>query len=105
MFNAGFNLEKGEMLITLEGSLDATASRDFDIMIEDEISGKSNEIKKVTIDAEKLDYISSAGLRSFLQIETYLEDNLDDHITVINAIEVVKEIFEVTGFSEVLNVE
>ena len=105
MFNAGFNLEKGEMLITLEGSLDATASRDFDIMIEDEISGKSNEIKKVTIDAEKLDYISSAGLRSFLQIATYLEDNLDDHITVINAIEVVKEIFEVTGFSEVLNVE
>ena len=105
MFNADFNLENGEMLITLEGSLDATASRDFDIMIEYEISGKSNEIKKVTIDAEKLDYISSAGLRSFLQIETYLEDNLDDHITVINAIEVVKEIFEVTGFSEVLNVE
>ncbi len=105
MFNAAFNLENGEMLITLEGSMDATASRDFDIMIEDEISGKSNEIKKVTIDAEKLEYISSAGLRSFLQIETYLEDNLDDHITVINAIEVVKEIFEVTGFSEVLNVE
>ena len=105
MFNADFNLENGEMLITLEGCLDATSSRDFDIMIEDEISAKSNEIKKVTIDAEKLDYISSAGLRSFLQIETYLEDKLDDHITVINAIEVVKEIFEVTGFSEVLNVE
>ncbi len=105
MFNADFNLENGEMLITLEGSLDATTSRDFDIMIEDEISSKSNEIKKVIIDAEKLDYISSAGLRSFLQIETYLEDKLDDHITVINAIEVVKEIFEVTGFSEVLNVE
>ena len=105
MFNADFKLENGEMLITLEGCLDATSSRDFDIMIEDEISAKSNEIKKVTIDAEKLDYISSAGLRSFLQIETYLEDNLDDHITVINAIEVVKEIFEVTGFSEVLNVE
>ena len=105
MFNADFKLENGEMLITLEGCLDATSSRDFDIMIEDEISAKSNEIKKVTIDAEKLDYISSAGLRSFLQIETYLEDKLDDHITVINAIEVVKEIFEVTGFSEVLNVE
>ncbi|MBR1496540.1 MAG: STAS domain-containing protein [Oscillospiraceae bacterium] len=59
-------------------------------------------IRRVKIDAEKLEYISSAGLRVLLMAVKKLGQG---SVTVVNASESVKEIFETTGFDQMVRVE
>ena len=55
------------------------------------------------MDLEKLDYISSAGLRVLLSAQKTM--NKQGKMIVKNASEEVMEIFEVTGFSDILTIE
>ena len=59
-------------------------------------------IENVRIDAKTLEYISSAGLRVLLMAVKKLGEGL---VTVINASEPVKEIFETTGFDQMITIE
>ena len=52
-----------------------------------------------------LEYISSAGLRTVLVAQQTLEDKGYDNVKVINANESIKEIFEDTGFSDIIYIE
>ena len=84
--------ENGSALeLVLEGRLDTVTAP----MLEQTLKDSLNGVEKLTLDFEKLDYISSAGLRVLLQGEMKL----------VHVNEIIMEIFEVTGFADILTVE
>lgn len=91
--------ENGIALIALEGELDTLSSADF----KSDIEGFLDDVTDLTIDMEKLDYITSAGLRVLLAIEQTMEEQ--GEMRVIHVCEDVMDVFEVSGFTEVLNIE
>lgn len=92
--------ENGELTVILEGRLDALTAQ----TLSDELEEKLEGVTAVTIDAEKLEYISSAGLRTFLFAQQYMEENDKEDVRLINANESLMEILEETGFTKILNV-
>ena len=93
-------IENGkELTIELEGRLDTTTSPE----LEKEMSESLDGIEALTLDLEKLDYISSAGLRVLLSAQKVM--NRQGKMKVIHVNEIIMEIFEVTGFSDILTIE
>ena len=91
---------KGSSLtISLDGRLDTTTAP----QLEAEITKGLDGITDLTIDMAKLVYVSSAGLRVLLKAQKIM--NKQGKMTVKNASQEIKEIFEVTGFDELLNIE
>lgn len=91
--------ENGIAFIALEGELDTLSSSDFHA----DIDGFLDGVTDLTIDLEKLEYITSAGLRVLLAVEQTMEDQ--GEMRVIHVCEDVMDVFEVSGFTEVLNIE
>ena len=90
----------GEALtIALEGRLDTTTAPTLD----DELKSALNGVTALTFDLEKLEYISSAGLRVLLSAQKVM--NKQGNMIVKNVSEEINEIFEVTGFVDILNIE
>lgn len=90
----------GEALtIALEGRLDTTTAPTLD----DELKTALNGVSALTFDLEKLEYISSAGLRVLLSAQKVM--NKQGNMVVKNVSEEINEIFEVTGFVDILNIE
>ena len=87
-----------ELTIALDGRLDTTTAP----QLEKELGGL-NDVKELAIDMAKLSYISSAGLRVLLKTQKVM--NKQGKMTVKNVNQEIKEIFEVTGFDELLNIE
>ena len=92
-------LNNGRLTFLLEGRIDSTNASAF----EEEIMAAVNEASDgdITIDADKLDYISSAGLRVLLN----LLGSVNKPPLVLNVSPVVYDIFDVTGFTKLLNVK
>jgi len=87
------------LVIALEGRLDTTTAPD----LEKELKNSLDGITDLTLDMTNLDYISSAGLRVLLSAhKTMMKQG---QMKVTNASEIVKEVFDVTGFSDILNIE
>ena len=86
------------LTISLEGRLDTTTAPQLDTEIKD-LSG----VESLKFDFAKLEYISSAGLRVLLSAQKVM--NKQGNMTVKGANEAVMEIFEVTGFVDILNIE
>ena len=99
MLEVNTNSENGKGTIELIGELDTTSSVEF----EKSLDGFLDDLTELTIDMKKLDYITSAGLRVLLYIEQTMEDQ--GEMRVINVCEDVMDVFEVSGFSEVLNIQ
>ena len=91
-------LNGNELTVAIEGRLDTTTAP----QLEAELSGLG-EVKTLIIDMEKLIYISSAGLRVLLKAQKIM--NKQGSMTVKNVSKEIKDIFEVTGFDELLNIE
>lgn len=87
------------LTISLDGRLDTTTAP----QLEAEITGGLNGVTNLVIDMEKLVYVSSAGLRVLLKAQKTM--NKQGTMTVKNVSPEIKEIFEVTGFDELLNIE
>ncbi len=87
-----------KLTIALEGRLDTTTAP----QLEEEVN-KMGDVKELIFDFTKLEYISSAGLRVLLASQKIM--NKQGSMKVTNTNEEVKEIFEVTGFIDVLTVE
>lgn len=66
-----------------------------------EVAAIGPEITMVTLNLKDLQYISSAGLRSILQLQKKM--NNQGSMEVINAIPIIMDVFEVTGFASMLN--
>ena len=88
------------LTIALEGRLDTMTAPE----LEAEIKALPEEVKELTFDLEKLDYISSAGLRVLLSSQK-LMTRIGGSMKVIHVNEVVQEVFDVTGFSDILTIE
>lgn len=84
--------------IALEGRLDTNTAGDLESKIE-ELEG----VEELVLNFEKLYYISSAGLRVLLSMQKLM--NKQGSMKIINATDTVKDVFDVTGFSDILNIE
>ena len=93
------NEEGKKLTIALVGRLDTVTSPDF----EKELTEVLPETEELVLDFSELDYVSSAGLRVILAAQKLM--NKQGSMKVINVCKEVMEIFEVTGFSEILTIE
>ncbi|MBQ3669308.1 MAG: STAS domain-containing protein [Clostridia bacterium] len=87
------------LAIALTGRLDTVTSPE----LEKVITGSLDGIKALTLELEKLEYISSAGLRVLLQAQKLM--NGKGTMKVLHPSEIVREVFDVTGFSDILDIE
>lgn len=85
--------------IALEGRLDTMTAPD----LEAELNKSMGGAESLVLDFAKLDYISSAGLRVLLSAHKTM--SAKGGMKVINVNEIVQEVFEVTGFSDILVIE
>ena len=88
----------GKTVIFLEGELDTLSSQTLEKDLDQLLDGAAD----LTVDLEKLDYITSAGLRILMQMETAMEQK--GSMKIIHASEEIMEIFDVTGFSDILTI-
>ena len=88
-----------DLTIALEGRLDTMTSPELEADLDSSLEGVQNR----TFDLEKLDYVSSAGLRVLLSAQKRMTGQGGMKVTHVN--DVIMEIFEVTGFSEILTIE
>ena len=101
MLNIEKKLENGALFIALEGELDTLSSPDF----EAELEPLLKEADSVTIDFEKLEYISSAGLRVLLAAEQAMEEKGAEQVKIVNINDTIRNIFDITGFADILSLE
>ncbi|MBR5091603.1 MAG: STAS domain-containing protein [Ruminiclostridium sp.] len=94
------NKNDGELTIALEGRLDTLTAPDLEEKLDEVLDG----IEKLTFDFEKLEYISSAGLRVLAGAMDIMEEQ-GGKMVVKNVCSDVLDVFEVTGFIEDLTIE
>ena len=92
------NMNGTALEIALEGRLDTMTSPDLEAELKESMDGAES----LTMDFGKLDYISSAGLRVLLSAHKAM--SAKGGLKIINVNEVVREVFDVTGFSDILNI-
>ena len=93
------NQKDTTLTINLEGRLDTSTSP----QLENELRSSLNGITNLVFDLVKLDYISSAGLRVLLSAHKAMAQK--GGMKIVHANEIVNEVFEVTGFADILSVE
>ncbi|MEE3466981.1 MAG: STAS domain-containing protein [Eubacterium sp.] len=99
MLNIGKEAADGALTLSLEGRLDTTTAPDLENVVKSDLDG----VTTLNVDMLKLEYISSAGLRVLLSAQKVM--NKQGSMVIKNASDDVKEIFDVTGFSDILNIE
>ena len=99
MLNINREIENGKAVFELEGRLDTLTAPD----LEKELGDSLPDVTELILDFNKLDYISSAGLRVLLAAQKRMNRQGSMNVTGVNG--TIQEIFEVTGFSEILTVE
>ena len=99
MLNITKTFDNDALQIALEGRLDTTTAPDLESALNESI----NDAKELTLDFGKLEYISSAGLRVLLSAQKIM--NQQGSMRVINVRDEINDIFEVTGFSDILTIE
>ncbi len=92
-------LNEKKLVIELEGRLDTTTAPQLEKELKDSLAG----VAELVLDMSALEYISSAGLRVLLS--AYKTMRAQGSMKITNANELVKEVFEVTGFSDFLPIE
>lgn len=88
-----------EMVIALKGRLDTLTAP----QLEEELNSATKDASDLVFDFSELEYISSAGLRVLLSAQKIM--NSKGSMTVKNVSDEIREIFDVTGFSDILTIE
>jgi len=89
-------IENNELTLFLSGRLDTTTAS----QLEAEVNAIDEGVTKVVFDLENLEYISSAGLRVLLMCY-----KKNQNVTIVKANEMVQEVFEMTGISNLIPVK
>ena len=84
----------------ISGRIDTSTSPELDNEIKSSLDG----IKKLVLDFTKVEYISSSGLRVLLSLHKTMAA-ADGELIISKPAEMVVEVFEVTGFADILNIE
>ena len=92
-----FNKNEGNLSISLSGRLDTVTAPELESFLKENYDG----IKSLTIDCESLAYVSSAGLRVLLAASKKMKGSMK----LRNVNELVMEVFEMTGFIDILVIE
>ena len=92
-----FTKNDGVMNVTLEGRLDTTTAPKLDEMLSNNLMG----VNTLTIDCQNLVYVSSAGLRVLLSTHKKMKGAMK----LVSVQELVMEVFEITGFVDILVIE
>ena len=93
----GFNKNDGNLSVTLEGRLDTTTAPELESFLSENYNGEG----ALLLDFKKLEYISSAGLRVLLSAQKRAKGAMK----LTNVCELVMEVFEMTGFADILTIE
>jgi len=93
------NKNGNQLSLSLEGRLDTTTAPELEKVIKSSLDG----VTELTIDMSSLDYLSSAGLRILLGAQKTMNKQGSMKVTHVN--ETIMEIFEVTGFVDILTIE
>ena len=88
-----------ELTLTLNGRLDTTTAPELEAVIKDSIAGITN----LVMDFAELEYLSSAGLRVILSAQKTMNKQCEMVIRYVN--ETINEVFEITGFIDILTIE
>ena len=92
-----FTKNNGILTVILDGRLDTVTAPEFESFLGENYDGTSC----IIIDCEKLMYVSSAGLRVFLSAQKKMKGA----VKLTNVCELVMEVFEITGFADILVIE
>ncbi len=87
------------LTVLVEGRLDTTTSPEFEKQVLPALDG----VETLILDAAKLQYISSAGLREILMLQKTMSKQ--GKLVVKNVNDAVMEVFKMTGFTDILNIE
>ena len=90
---------KEDIIIEIVGRLDTTTAPILEKTIDENLNG----VKNLILDLKGLEYVSSAGLRVLLATQKKMQK--DKTMKVINVCELVMEVFEMTGFCDILTIE
>ena len=90
--------EAKSLILKIAGRLDTTSAPEMEKAVKENISG----VEKLIIDMEKLEYISSAGLRVLLSAQKTM--NGQGSMKVIHVSDTIMEIFEITGLNEIMTI-
>ena len=93
------NLNGTELTITIAGRLDTTTAPQLEAEFKQSING----VEKLVLDFTALEYLSSAGLRVLLSAQKVM--NKQGEMIIKNVNGTINEIFEVTGFIDILTIE
>lgn len=88
-----------ELTVSLEGRLDTVTAPS----LEEELKANLDGIQELVLDFQKLEYISSAGLRVLLMAQKTM--NKQGSMVIRNVNETIAEVFEITGFADMLTIE
>ena len=92
-------LNESELTIRLEGRLDTLTAPELEKELKHSIAG----VEELTFDIAGLRYVSSAGLRVLLSAQKVM--NRQGNMTIRNVCPGIMEVFELTGFADILNIE
>ncbi|MBP5429127.1 MAG: STAS domain-containing protein [Clostridia bacterium] len=95
----GTNKSGNALTVSLEGRLDTVTAPELDAALKAALPGVADLI----FDFAKLEYVSSAGLRVLLSAQKTM--NAQGKMRIRNVNETITEIFDVTGFSDILTIE
>ena len=93
------NLNGTELAVAITGRLDTTTAPQLEAELKQSMEG----VEKLVLDFTALEYLSSAGLRVLLAAQKVM--NKQGEMIIKNVNETINEIFEVTGFIDILTVE
>ena len=92
-------LNGAELTVVVAGRLDTITAPELETSLRESYAG----VSKLVLDFAALDYLSSAGLRVILQAQKTM--NKQGEMVIRNVNEGIKEVFEVTGFIDILTIE
>lgn len=93
------DLKDGNLIIALAGELNSYTAPELEEVIKNDLNG----VKSLVFDFKELDYLSSAGLRILLVAQKVM--NKQGTLLIRNVNKSVMEVFEITGFNNILDIE
>lgn len=93
------NINGTEVSLKVIGRLDTVTAPELDAVIDECIEGAQN----LVLDFEALEYVSSAGLRVILKAQKIM--NSKGSMKLVNVNDSIMEVFDITGFSDILEIE
>ena len=93
------NLNGNNLTLKIGGRLDTITAPELDADLDNSLSG----VQELVLDLEALEYISSAGLRVILKTQKTM--NAQGSMKLINVNDTVMEVFDITGFVDILTIE